>query len=215
MQKYTHIIWDWNGTLLDDIACCVEIINSLLRSRGLPVFESPEEYRRAFRFPVRAYYKLIGLDTAEEPFEKIAVEFIKLYYSSANKAALFPGAADVVSAFQDKGLRQVILSASELQYLLMQIKAFGIDIYFDEILGASDIYAAGKIDIGKAYIRRASPVRAVLIGDTAHDKEVADALGVDCVLIAGGHQTRETLLSSGATVVDCIRDITLCIKYKY
>jgi phosphoglycolate phosphatase len=90
---------------------------------------------------------------------------------------------------------------------MSQIEPFGIEHYFDEILGISDIFATSKIDMGKEYIRRVMPQKAVLIGDTLHDKEVADALGVDCILVANGHQSKETLLSCEVTVIDRLLDV--------
>lgn len=247
MQKYTHIIWDWNGTLLDDVARCMAVINAMLEKRGLPALASVDAYRSVFGFPVRDYYRRVGFDFGKEAFETLAAEYIELYYggdengggigdgkgcgsggigygkgrgsngSSASDACgngygagrgiscdirLFPGAAEILAEFQRGGIRQVILSASETGKLLTQMRPFAIDSYFDEILGAQDIFAAGKADLGMAYVRRAMPERAVLVGDTVHDKEVADALGADCVLVASGHQGKATLLACNAAVAD-------------
>ena len=82
----------------------------------------------------------------------------------------------------------------------------GIEHYFDEILGTSDIYAAGKEDIAKEYMKRAKPKCALLIGDTTHDKEVADSLGIDCILVATGHQSKKVLQEAGF-VVDSLKDV--------
>ncbi len=87
------------------------------------------------------------------------------------------------------------------------MKPFNIDSFFDEILGIPDIFATSKIDMGKSYIQRVKPKKAVLIGDTVHDKEVADALGVDCILVANGHQSKNVLISCEAVVVDCLTDV--------
>lgn len=206
-HQYTHIIWDWNGTLLDDVPLCMKTINTMLKKRGLPSLDSIEDYHKVFGFPVRDYYLRVGFDFDREPFEVLAAEYINLYHGSTGSAPLFSGANKILAGFQNNKMRQIILSASELGNLMLQIKPFGIEVYFDEILGISDIYAASKIDIGNDYIQREKPEKAVLIGDTSHDKEVADALGIDCILIANGHQSKETLLSSGGLVVDKLSDI--------
>ena len=208
-MNYTHIIWDWNGTLLDDVDWCISRINTMLKKRGLSALDA-KTYRRIFGFPIIDYYRRAGFDFDKEPFEKLAVEYIELYHSEESNALLFQGAEEMLAAFQRQGIRQVILSASETGNLLSQMKPFGIRSYFDEILGVSDILGGGKIEAGREYILRARPERAVLIGDTVHDKEVADALGADCILIAAGHQSKETLTASGAPVVDCLADIFHC-----
>ena len=82
--------------------------------------------------------------------------------------------------------------------------------YFDEILGISDIFAKSKIQIGQEYMRNANVKRAVLIGDTLHDYEVARALGIDCLLIAKGHQSEEYLRTSSVPV---LKDITDVLSY--
>ena len=208
--KYTHVIWDWNGTLLDDVNWSVQSINIMLAKRNLPVFDSADAYHRMFGFPVIDYYRRMGFDFDKEPFEELAEEFIGLYHSGEENFVLFPDVKNTLAAIKNFGLRQVILSASKLSNLLLQIKLFNIECYFDEILGMSDIYAASKIDIGKAYMASTDIGKAVLIGDTAHDCEVAEALGADCVLIANGHNSKSALLSCGVPVVD---DITEVIKF--
>ncbi len=206
MQKYTHIIWDWNGTLLDDVDWCVTTINIIRKKNGLPVFESVEEYHSVFGFPIKDYYLRAGFDFEKVSFEKLAVEYIDLYHGDGCNFQLFPDAKKVLSKFQARGIRQVILSASERSNLLSQVVPLGIAPYFDEILGISDIYATSKVDIGKAYMNRTKPERALLIGDTTHDKQVADSLGVDCVLVATGHQSKR-VLQEAAVVMDCLEDV--------
>jgi phosphoglycolate phosphatase len=161
MQKYTHIIWDWNGTLLDDVAWCMKSINVMLKKRGLPTLNSVEAYHRVFGFPVIDYYRRVGFDFEKEPFEKLAIEYIELYHDIKSDALLFPEAKEVLADFQNKGIHQIILSASEMKNLLSQMEPFEVDSFFDEVLGIPDIFATSKIDLGKAYIKRTQPERAV------------------------------------------------------
>jgi phosphoglycolate phosphatase len=209
----THIIWDWNGTLLNDISWCMTSMNIMLRKRGLPTLESIDAYHKVFGFPVKEYYRRVGFDFETEAFETLAAEYIALYHRNDNNVALYPEVRTILSEFQFRGIHQIILSASEHKNLMSQIEPFGIEHYFDEILGISDIFATSKIDMGKEYIQRVMPKRAVLIGDTLHDKEVADALGVDCILVANGHQSKETLLSCEVTVIDRLPDIVKFIEH--
>ncbi|MCX6282944.1 MAG: hypothetical protein NTW31_01715 [Bacteroidetes bacterium] len=74
---YKHIIWDWNGTLLDDAWLCVEVMNGMLEKRGLEKV-SLDFYRSVFTFPVRDYYEKLGYDFEKEPFEEVGMEFMVL-----------------------------------------------------------------------------------------------------------------------------------------
>jgi len=213
-SKYTNIVWDWNGTLLDDIELCFETINTLLTSRNLQPFKDIHAYRDTFGFPVIDYYRRAGFDFDKEPFEVPAAEFIDLYHRDDSRFRLFDGAEEMLASIKEMGLRQAILSASELNNLLSQVRLFAIEPYLDDIVGITNIYAESKVSAGQEYITRNGIVceKAVLIGDTLHDYEVAKALGVDCILIANGHQHKHKLLECGVPVLDDITEIINAIK---
>ena len=59
---YRCIVWDWNGTLLNDVQAAFSAMNAMLSRRGLPLMESLAQYRELFTFPVRQYYAAAGLD---------------------------------------------------------------------------------------------------------------------------------------------------------
>jgi len=211
-SKYTHIIWDWNGTLFDDTAWCVKTMNKMLENRGLKTLNGIADYHNAFCFPIIEYYKNVGFNFNQEPFEDLAAEFILLYHSNkSGGCGLHCGTEDVLQSVHKSGIKQVILSASGLNNLLSQINELNIKHYFDEILGLSDIYAKSKIDTGLSYMARKSAGNALLIGDTIHDYEVAKALETDCILIANGHQSKQTLQKCGVPVLDNISCIKLLV----
>jgi len=207
-KTYSHVIWDWNGTLFDDVAWCMSAMNKMLAGRGIKTLDSVAEYHSAFCFPIVNYYKNVGFDFSKESFEELAKEYIELYHSrKSGNCKLYNNAKAVLNTLRDKEITQVILSASEIGNLQSQMSEFDISHYFDEILGISDIYAKSKVNIGLDYISRKAVSRALMVGDTNHDFEVANALGVDCVLIARGHQSRGKLCSCGAEVLDDILQI--------
>ena len=206
--KYETVIWDWNGTLFNDVEWCITVLNTMLSKRDLKPVVSISEYHSVFCFPVIEYYRNVGFDFSKEPFEDLAVEFIDLYHSGdIENCTLFPYAERVLSEIKDMGVSQVILSASKMELLELQVSRYSLGNYFDELLGISNIYAASKIDVGLEYMKRNNSSDVVLIGDTKHDYEVAQAIGADCILIPNGHQSRETLLSCGVLVLDDITDV--------
>ena len=85
--KIENIVWDWNGTLLDDIDICIESMNNLLSERNLPLLY-PDLYREVFTFPVRKYYSEIGFDFSKEPFSRVGLEFMELYKQNLPKSRL-------------------------------------------------------------------------------------------------------------------------------
>jgi phosphoglycolate phosphatase len=202
-NKYDLILWDWNGTLFNDLDWCMKTINSLLHKRNLKTLDCISDYHNVFCFPIIQYYENVGFDFTQEPFEKLAKKFITLYHSeNTGNSQLCINACIVLDELNNRGITQIILSASEINNLLSQVNMFDIAHYFNDILGLTDIYAKSKIDIGKEYISDNNPDRAILIGDTTHDYEVANALSIDCLLIANGHQSKQTLLKCGVPVLD-------------
>lgn len=201
--KVKHIIWDWNGTLLNDKWLCIESINSLLTSRSLPGIDE-NRYAEIFDFPVKDYYERAGFNFTSEPFEKPAMEFIRLYDERRTECTLQPGAMKALEAVRRMGVGQSLLSASEKGVLDEMTTFHGIHGFFEEVKGLGDHYANGKIDLGLELMTELGyrPEEVVMVGDTSHDSEVAAALGVACILYTGGHHPEKRLSRCGRELID-------------
>ena len=183
MTGIKNIIWDWNGTLLNDMNLCINAMNVLLKKRELPLL-TKEYYQEVFTFPVIEYYKKLGFDFNKEPFEIPAHEFIDAYHQGFNSTKLQPGVLEILRFCQSLNIQQYILSAMEQEALEKTIKHFNIESYFDELVGIKDHLAFSKVKFGKELILRKnlSTSSTYLIGDSTHDYEVANELGIKCVL---------------------------------
>lgn len=208
MMRYTEIIWDWNGTLLDDKDICINIMNQILSRRALPPL-SKEKYCRVFGFPVKDYYRKIGFDFRIEPFEDISLEYISAYQDLCFQAKLNDGALAALENFRQAGIRQVILSATEQAFLERQVAFFGIRQYFYELLGLDNCHASGKIELARWWVanRELDFAKVILVGDTVHDYDVARAIGCDCALLSTGHQSRDRLETLDAPVFDNFKEL--------
>lgn len=201
-----HVIWDWNGTLLDDVDASVAILASLLAERGLPPV-SREEYRRRFGFPVQAFYEGVGFDFSQEPFADLSRVFIARYRAAALR--LFPTAASTLAAVAARGIGQLVVSAMQTELLDAMLVEHGIAAHFSHVRGRDDLSAASKVDLGLAAVRQLDlpPRETLLVGDTLHDHEVAQAIGCPVVLFAHGHQEHDRLAATGAPVVTALPQI--------
>lgn len=206
-MKYTHIIWDFNGTLLDDVEIGIQTVNRLLEKRNLKTIKNAEEYRNVFCFPVKEYYRKLGFDFDAEGYDVLAEEWVGQYLSIVDDAPLRDGVLDVLKRLDSAGFDQIILSATESAMLKKQLRSLDIDKYFSDILGLDNIYAHSKAEIARLWARENSPVNALMIGDTAHDREVAAYAGFDCILVANGHQPKETLIACGVPVIESIGEV--------
>ena len=196
------IIWDWNGTLLNDLDVCISCINILLEKRNLPTLNN-EVYKEVFSFPVKDYYEKIGFNFDKEDFSIPAQEFINLYETNVKGCSLHPSVTNVLKYFQEKGIRQFVLSAMHQDMLIETLDHNKILNYFEGVAGLNDHYAVSKIERGQQLIKEFNIEKSNsrIIGDTIHDFEVAQELGVKCILVADGHQSEERLKATGVIVV--------------
>ena len=200
------ILWDWNGTLLDDVNYAIGVRNRVFPHFGLPTVQSLSEYHEQFTFPVRLYYERAGV--TEQNFVAVAHAWMDEYLRGCEGVPLFHDAVSSLEAFRQAGCAQAVLSASKVDTLRMQLSVAGILERFEAVLGLSHIYATSKEAVGQAFLaeRSIEPGDCAMLGDTLHDAEVARALGCRCVLVARGHQSRNTLQTAGVPVCETLTD---------
>jgi phosphoglycolate phosphatase len=194
MSTIRHVIWDFNGTLLDDVSCCVDVLATLLAERALPPITT-ERYREEFGFPVRDFYVGLGFDLEREDFDRVSRTFIDRYLERIADARAFAGAHEVLRFAAERSLQQSVLSAMEHTMLGDLLMRYELHQPMRHVRGVSDLRASSKVDVGRALLADLDlPAEAVVvIGDTLHDFETASALGCRAVLVAQGHQTRARL----------------------
>lgn len=206
------VIWDFNGTILDDLAICLHTLNQMLGRRGLPEV-SAAGYLADFDFPVQDYYSHLGFDFSREPFAELAAEYMTTYQPASFSCPLKPGVREALAGLQAQGVDQVLLSATRRDFLLEQIRHFDLESHFAEILGLDDIFGRSKLSLACGWLeeRGHEPSRLLLVGDTMHDYIVAKALRCRCVLVSGGHNAKDRLARTGATVIDDVGSLAALV----
>lgn len=202
LETKRHVIWDWNGTLVRDVELAVKTTNRLLSEENLPPM-TMEYYKKTFRFPVISYYRDLGFDTSPAKFTELCERFNQYFHSDMESCGLWPGARETLAHVKSKGKMQSVLSASEQNLLRLQVKMFSLESFFDHVTGVQDKSASSKIARGHQLMQAADvlPEHTILIGDTDHDLEVGQALGVDVVLVEHGHQCPTRLREVHHTVL--------------
>ena len=204
MKNYDYFLFDWNGTLVDDVDINIGLCNALLSRRGLPLIENRNFYLENFGFPVKPFYDLLGFDWKKESYEDLAVEYGELYAREMEKAELFPDVHGMLEKLSEGGKMLAIISASMQERLEEQSERLGVDVFFSDRLGAKDNLGESKVERCKSWLRKnnADPLKVLFIGDTVHDAETAFFTGCDCVLISRGHNAKRKLLSVGCPVFE-------------
>ena len=215
LNNYNHLIWDWNGTLFDDVKLCSDIMNMLLTQESLPNI-SVQKYKSIFTFPVIDYYKLAGHKFEKKSFEVLGKQFIDEYELRKNNCLLFPGVIDILTELRSKNINQYLLSAYEQNSLHKILEYFGIKNFFNQIVGLDNIYAGGKSHLAHNLASKirsnGSAGKILLIGDTSHDYEVAKEINSECILISHGHQDEERLLKLNVPVVKDFNELKTLLR---
>ena len=216
MIALKHIIWDWNGTMLDDRWLTIAAMNSVLASRNMDEL-TEDQYLQFFTFPVIEYYRRLGFDFEKEPFSVSGTEFINEYNARAFEPQLHDGIIDLIAELNENGVSHSILSASSQKILNKLAKHHNINHYFIAVLGQDNHYAYGKIETGKMWINKLgiAPKNTLFIGDTEHDLEVANAIGSHCALLSWGHSSTERLENRGINVFDAMSDLKSWINASF
>jgi phosphoglycolate phosphatase len=203
------VIWDWNGTLLDDVNYSVDLMNALLDRHRLPRMDLAR-YRDIFDFPIRVYYERAGFDlSGDGAFEHLGREWMDAYEVGRFTCPLQSGAQDILEAIQSANVTQSILSAYSRDSLQTIVGHFGLLKYFVRVLGLHDIWARSKLELGRRWLAELGlpPSRILLVGDTLHDLEVAQTLGIDCALLKNGHQSSQRLSKRTPQVYASLADL--------
>ena len=198
-----HIIWDFNGTLLSYAQLGVDCDNHVFDVLGLPRI-TIDDYRRHMTMPVRDFYTALGVDLNVYKYETISRLWLDRFNQHAVSGGLVPGTLELTKRLKAAGFTQSILSASYEKSLREQCAALGLAERIAAIDGLHDESAAKKTEIGRAQMARLGldGEHTVLVGDMVADSELADALGIRCVLVPWGHNDTQRLSRTGRPVAE-------------
>lgn len=211
LLKYTHVIWDWNGTLLDDIGASLASVNDMLAKREEPPMDK-NHYKECMGTPIIRFYEQV-FDLSKEDYASILAEYNAGYMYHLADCSLTDGAVDAIEKFAAAGVHQAIVSSSNNAQLCENAKKYGVFDKFEAVLGAADFKADSKIERARLYLAESAEKGAVLVvGDLEHDAEMAAEIGADCVLLTSGHEHPERLKRSGAVIFDKIEELILFVE---
>ena len=199
-----HLVWDWNGTLLDDFELTVAATNAAFTScGGRPV--APEEHRRRFRRPVADYYaEVLGRPVDAAEFARLDRIFHDTYERRLAECRLADGAVPALDAWPGS---QSLLSMWFHDRLVPFVDGFGLTRHFARIDGLQATTGGGaKADHLVRHLGAlgVSGTDCVLVGDTVDDAAAAAAVGARCVLVTGGFTDRERLAATGLPIADSL-----------
>ena len=206
-MRYKYIFWDFNGTVIDDVGNALACVNDLLGRKGRESI-TLNEYYNYVETPIIGFYRHI-LPPEEIDFSEISRDYHRDYARHLDETSLANGIFELLHTLKEKGAHQYIVTANQKDEVIELLNKFGIYDCFDCILGADNTLAESKIERAKAFYDTLNihPNHALFVGDTLHDLETANALGIDCVLVDYGHQGKKLLSEHNAFSVPSVKDV--------
>lgn len=213
MSTRRHLVWDWNGTLLDDLPLVVEATNTAFARAGGPRIDA-DHHRRRFRRPIADYYaEVLGRPVRAAEFAHLNRVFHEAYQAGL-PCALTTDAAAALRAWPGS---QSLLSMWFHAELLLAVAGHRLTGQFTRIDGMRQPLA-GAVDHKGPYLAdhlaalRLPGAEVVLIGDTVDDARAAASVGAGCVLYGGGFTDPEQLRATGYPVAgSLVAAVTLAL----
>ena len=197
-----HIVWDWNGTLFDDLPVVILAANASMARFGVgPIDE--DGYRDHFTRPVRAFYdSLFGRLVSDVEWEDLNDRFHDEYFALADTVSLMSDALDALSAVEDNGWGQSLLSMSPQGWLEQIVGALGVAGRFTLVDGLRGETGGLKAQHMEEHLQTlgVDPTRTVVVGDTPDDAVAARHVDAHVVLYDGGSHHLSHLEVTGAPV---------------
>ncbi|AVZ73343.1 phosphatase [Streptomyces lunaelactis] len=205
----THLVWDWNGTLLDDINAVIGATNAAFEEIGLEPI-TLERYRELYCVPIpRFYERLMGRLPSDAEWEVMDEAFHRHYSEHRIGCGLTEGVEDLLSEWRLAGRSQSLLSMFGHEQLVPVVRGYGIESHFirvDGRTGPSGGTKALHMERHLAALVGVAPDRTVVIGDAVDDAVAAAHVGARAVLYTGGSHSRASLEAVGVPVVDSLAE---------
>lgn len=163
-------------------------MNDLLQALDKPVIPDAEHYRARFRFPLQRFYADVGI--TDDEYHAAVDQYLDLLAADDSFVPLHEGAREVITGIHERGVQQVLASATESHLLDAQMRPHDLADAFATVLGITDAYHASKRDVIASWLSGTglAATEVLLVGDTNHDQEIAADLGTRFVHFTGGHQ---------------------------
>ena len=208
-----HVVWDWNGTLLDDLPLVVEAVNVLMAERDLDPITA-RDYTEAYTRPVRVFYeRLFGRGIDDEEWQRLDDVFHHAYDAAlADHARLADGAREALAAVDRSGCTQSLLSMYRHDPLVALLDRFGLHDHFEHVQGLTGPGGGRKLPHLEVHLDEMvhlhgdDPSSVLVVGDALDDADAANHLGCPAVLIASGSHPRAELEAAGVPVVDTLAE---------
>lgn len=204
-RRFDLLVFDWDGTLMDSAGVITASLRAACRDLGLAV---PSEERARYVIGLglndAMAHILPGVDAALYP--RVAERYRAHFLELDSGTALFPGAAETITALHESGFLLAVATGKSRRGLDRSLRTTGLERYFHATRCADEGHAKPHPGMLQGLMEGlgVAGARTLMIGDTTHDMEMARAAGVERLGVAYGAHARDALLDYAPLA--CVED---------
>jgi len=184
---FRNLIFDWSGTLCDDLALTLEATNYVLSQYGRPAL-TREQFRAEFQLPYPNYY---AAKTPEAKLDDLENYYRYAFGRSQTKVSLIPHAREFMDFCAAQGIRCFALTSMDPKAFDEQSRELGIHPYFEHI--HSGIHNKEHYIPTVMRMHGLAPEETAFIGDMQHDMNAAHCAGVTAIGVLTGYNNAAQL----------------------
>ena len=184
---FKNLIFDWSGTLVDDMGPVIEATNAVLGKYGIAPYDR-EGFRRGFRLPYREFYAEILPGVS---LDELEAHFRPAFDAAVTPVTVLPHALEKLEWAQARGMRMFVLTSMDADAFLRQLHGFGMEDFFEKTYaGVLDKRELIDFIIETHALDRAE---TAFVGDMTHDIETARHCGISSIAVLTGYHHAEVL----------------------
>jgi phosphoglycolate phosphatase len=185
--RYSLIVFDWDGTLIDSAADIVECIQEAARDLRLPV-PARETASHVIGLGLHDSLRTAVPTLPEDQYREFAEAYRRHFLARQGAMALFPGIRELLQDLHAAGYRLAVATGKSRRGLDHALESTALRRYFAASRCADETnpkpHPAMLLELMEQLA--IAPGQALMIGDTSHDLEMAHSAGVDAVAVAYG-----------------------------
>ena len=184
---FRNLIFDWSGTLVDDLGPVIEATNAVLGKYEIAALDR-ESFRRAFRLPYREFYAELLPDVS---LEELEAHFRPAFDAAVTPVTVLPHAREKLEWCSALGIRAFVLTSMDKLAFERQMDDFGFRHHFEATY--SGVQDKREIIHEILETHQLIPAETAFVGDMTHDVETARHGGVSSIAVLTGYNHAEIL----------------------
>lgn len=184
---FRNLIFDWSGTLVDDLGPVIEATNAVLAKYAIAALDR-ESFRRAFRLPYPEFYAEL---LPHIPLDELEAHFRPAFDAALTPVTVLPFAREKLEWCSALGIRTFVLTSMDTLAFERQMDAFGLRHHFEATY--SGVVDKRELIHEILTNHRLNPAETAFVGDMTHDVETARHGGISSIAVLTGYNHAEIL----------------------